>query len=168
MSRHLLRVLAILLFGPGATRAQDPPVAEAAPAAAKAAKKLLGGGGMDARDMAKELARGRLELKGPRFLPGSELLEEGTDGAFTTLADALSGYSEQFVVYVSPEQEKGIEPDTSLAARRVQRAWARMIAAGVPEERIVPGGALPVALRKESKWPKLGETRIELVRRREP
>jgi hypothetical protein len=165
MTRLTTLCAALLLIGSGRADAQDPTVTDAA---AKTAKKILGGGGMDARDMAKELARGRLELKGPRFLPGSEQLEEGTDGAFATLADALSGYTEQFVIYVSPEQERGVDPDTSLARRRAQRAWVRMLAAGVPDERVVPGGSLPETLRKGGKWPKLGDTRIELVRKREP
>lgn len=168
MPRLVLWWMALLLTGLPRLHAQDPQATDAAAVAARASKKLLGGGGMDAREMAKELARGRLELKGPRFLPGSEQLEEGTDGAFATLAEALAGYQTQFVIYVSPEQEKGVEADTSLAGRRVQRAWARMLAAGVPDERIVPGGALPAALRRGGKWPKLGEARIELIRKAEP
>lgn len=165
-ARFLVLSLALLLSRVTAIPAQNPT--DAAKVGAAAAKKIFGGGGMDAKDMANQLARGRLELKTPRFLPGSEMIQEGTEGDFVTLGEVLAGYQQQFVVYVTPESDKGVPPDPALAERRAQRAWARMIAAGVTDQKVSIGGALPDALRLGDKWPKLGEARIHLVRKGTP
>lgn len=138
--------------------------ATAAPSAVKGVKKVFGGGPMSAQDMAKGLARGRLELKGAKFLPGSDELEEGADVVFQQLAEVLGGFKAQFTLYIAPEAEKDVEPDLELAQRRVEKALALLMAAGIPEGTIVAGGALPQEKLKDGKYPKLGDAKLELIK----
>lgn len=152
--------------GLGAIAAVTPVgmAATAAPGAIKGAKKLFGGGPMSTEDMARGLARGRLELKGVKFLPGSDELIEGADVVFQQLADVLGGFKASFELSIAPEAEKGVEPDVELAQRRVEKAMALLLTSGIPEGTIVPGGAIPKDKLKDGKYPKLGDARLELIK----
>ena len=152
--------------GLGAIAAATPigMAATAAPTAIKGAKKLFGGGPMSAEDMAKGLARGRLELKGVKFLPGSDELVEGADVVFQQLAEVLGGFKSSFELYIAPEADKGVEPDPELAQRRVEKAMALLMTSGIPEGAIVAGGATPKDKLKDGKYPKLGDAKLELIK----
>ena len=152
--------------GLGAIAAATPVgmAASVAPGAIKGAKKLFGGGPMSAEDMAKGLARGRLELKGIKFLPGSDELMEGADVVFQQLADVLGGFKATFELAIAPEAEKGVEPDVELAQRRVEKAMALLMTSGIPEGSIVSGGAIPKDKLKDGKYPKLGDAKLELIK----
>ena len=152
--------------GLGAMAAATPVgmAATAAPTAIKGMKKLFGGGALSAEDMAKGLARGRLELKGVKFLPGSDDLQDGADAVFQQLAEVLGGFKAQFQLFIAPEAEKGVEPDVELAGRRVEKALAHLLTAGIPEGAIVSGGATPQDKLKDGKYPKLGDAKLELIK----
>jgi len=152
--------------GLGALAAATPVgmAATAAPTAIKGVKKLFGGGALSAEDMAKGLARGRLELKGVKFLPGSDDMQAGSDAVFQQLAEVLGGFKAQFQLFIAPEAEKDVEPDIELAGRRVEKALAHLLAAGIPEGTIVAGGATPKDKLKDGKYPKLGDAKLELVK----
>ena len=152
--------------GLGAIAAATPVgmAAAAAPTAIKGAKKLFGGGPMSSEDMAKGLARGRLELKGVKFLPGSDDLVEGADVVFQQLAEVLGGFKATFELSIAPEAEKGVEPDVELAQRRVEKAMALLMTSGIPEGAIVAGGAIPKEKLKDGKYPKLGDAKLELIK----
>ena len=152
--------------GLGALAAATPVgmAASVAPGAFKGAKKLFGGGPMSADDMAKGLARGRLELKGVKFLAGSDDLVEGADVVFQQLADVLGGFKATFELAIAPEAEKGVEPDVELAQRRVEKAMALLMTSGIPEGSIVSGGAIPKDKLKDGKYPKLGDAKLELIK----
>jgi hypothetical protein len=152
--------------GLGAIAAATPVgmAASVAPGAFKGAKKLFGGGPMSAEDMAKGLARGRLELKGVKFLPGSDDLQEGAGTVFQQLAEVLGGFKAQFQLFIAPEAEKGVEPDVELAQRRVEKAMALLLTSGIPEGTITVGGATPKDKLQDGKYPKLGNAKLELIK----
>lgn len=152
--------------GLGAIAAATPVgmAAAAAPTAIKGVKKIFGGGALSAEDMAKGLARGRLELKGVKFLPGSDELQDGADVVFQQLAEVLGGFKAQFALFIAPEAEKDVEPDAELAQRRVEKALAHLMTAGIPEGTVVAGGATPKDKLKDGKYPKLGDAKLELIK----
>jgi len=142
--------------------------ATAAPLAGKAAKGIkgmLGGKPQDKIAMLRELGKGRLELKDVKFIEGTAEFEPGFEASFTTLGEALGLAEGTFIIHVPAEQgEKGVPPDTALARKRLNKAWAAMLASGVPDQRIIAAAVLPPALASGRKPPKAGEARVEFIR----
>ncbi len=142
--------------------------ATAAPLAGKAAKGIkgmFGGKPQDKIAMLRELGKGRLELKSVKFIEGTAEFEPGFETTFATLGEALGLAEGTYIIHVPAEQgEKGVPPDTALARKRLNKAWAALLASGVPDQRVISAAVLPPALAEGRKPPKAGEARVELIR----
>jgi hypothetical protein len=142
--------------------------ATAAPLAGKAAKGIkgmFGGKPQDKIAMLRELGKGRLELKDVKFIEGTAEFEPGFEASFTTLGEALGLAEGTYIIHVPAEQgEKGAPPDTALARKRLEKAWAALLASGVPDQRVIAAAVLPPALAAGRKPPKAGEARVEFIR----
>ena len=149
----------------------------AAPTASKAVKSLagrFGRGGESRESMVHGLQQGRLELKGIRFVVGSDEMADGFEQTIAQLADALQSVDGQFAVIVVPESDGKSPPDTAMASRRMARLAAHLQLAGIGADRVIvaedaigtrtPGGRTLGAHMSASKMPKIGEARVELVR----
>jgi hypothetical protein len=140
-----------------------PLAAAGVGAAAKGVKKLLGGGPMTATGMLKQVQeKGHLELRGVHFVAHTEVFDEGYEQALTTLAEALTLVPGPFALHVEPEADKGEEPDSSLAAKRVAKVWATLVAAGVPSSVVIDGVIAPDSLVAGRKPAKPGSAAVEL------
>jgi hypothetical protein len=132
--------------------------------AVKAVAGLLGGKGPSKEGMIKELAKGRLVLKGVKFLPASDALEEGYEDDFEMLAEALAAMSGQFVLNVPAEAADKEEPDTAMARRRLLKISGFLQVHGVSQERIAVVGSYPPQLDPKKKSPKPGDVQVEVIR----
>jgi hypothetical protein len=139
----------------------------AAPVAVKGVKALgglLGKGGPNAAGMIKELStKGRLELKGIRFIGASDAIEPGFEDDVAMLAEALGSIEGQFVLNIPAEAAEKAEPDTTMARRRLTKLAAHFAVAGIPESRVRFVSEAP-GLDPKKKTPKLGEAKVELLR----
>jgi outer membrane protein OmpA-like peptidoglycan-associated protein len=138
----------------------------AAPAAGKGLKKLggmLGRGKQSGESMAKDLAKGRLQLKAVRFVDDSDELEPGFEPAIEAVVEALQGAEGRFLLLVPAEANAEGAPDTALAARRLARVAAHLQLAGVSDDRLTIVDARS-GNRPSDKMPKRGSARVELVR----
>jgi hypothetical protein len=139
----------------------------AAPVAVKGVKALgglLGKGGPNAAAMIKELStKGRLELKGVRFIGASDAIEPGFEDDVAMLAEALGSIEGQFVLNIPAEAAEKAEPDTTMARRRLTKLAAHFAVAGIPESRVRFVSEAP-GLDPKKKTPKLGEAKVELLR----
>jgi hypothetical protein len=140
--------------------------ASAAPGAIKGIKGMLGGKPQDKTAMLRELGKGNLELKQVKFIEGTQEFEPGFEESFTTFAEAIALVEGTYYLYVSPEapREKGAEPDTVLARKRVARVWGLMAAAGVSDQKVVAVTSLPPAMSEGRKLPKAGNAKIEIIK----
>ncbi len=136
---------------------------------AKAVGGLIRGGDQSKESMIKELARGRLVLKGIRFLPASDALEDPIDDDLGALGEALAAMEGTFVLNLPPEAADADDdpktpavPDTAMAARRLQKLGAALAVAGIPEERLVLVSRAP-RLDPRQRFPKRGEARVEVL-----
>jgi hypothetical protein len=140
----------------------------AAPLAGKAAKALggvFGGKGPTKEGMIKDLAKGRLVLKGVRFIASSDALEDGFEDDLAMLAEALAAMGDEFVLNLPAEAADKEEPDTAMARRRLVKLVAHLQVAGVSQERLVAMGVYPPELDAKKKAPKPGEARPEVMKR---
>lgn len=139
----------------------------AAPVAGLAAKALggfLGGKGPNKESMIKDLAKGRLVLKGVRFLPSSDAIKDGFEADLAALAEALSAMSGEWVLNLPAEAVGKEEPDTAMARRRLTKLTAYLQVAGVSPERLTVIGIYPPQLDPKKKAPKPGDVEVEVLR----
>jgi len=138
-----------------------------APMAVKGVKAiggLLGKGAPTAAAMIKDLStKGRLELKGIRFIGSSDALEPGFEDDLTMLAEALHAMEGPYLINVPAEAADQAAPDTTMARRRVAKLSALAATAGVPENRVRFMSGLP-GLDARKKAPKPGEARVEVLK----
>ena len=155
------------LAGMGAMAKYTPVglAASAAPGAIKGIKGMLGGKPQDKTVMLRELGKGSLELK-VKLIEGTQEFEPGFEESFTTFAEAIALVEGTYYLYVAPEapREKGAEPDTVLARKRVARVWGLMVAAGVSDQKVVAVTSLPPSMSEGRKLPKAGNAKIEIIR----
>ena len=133
--------------------------------AMKGVKGLLGGKPQDKIAMLRELGKGRLELKGVKFIEGTAELEPGFEPSFAALGEAIGLAEGTYLLYVAAELgDKGVQPDTALARKRLQKVWAAILVNGVPDQRIIAVAALPKEMNEGRKPPKAGQARVEILR----
>ena len=134
-------------------------------AAAKGIKGMLGGKPQDKIQMLRELGKGKLELKSVKFIAGTAEMEPGFEPSFAALGEAVGLAEGTYLLYVAAEAgEKGVEPDTALARKRLQKVWAAILVNGVPDQRIIPVAVLPKEMSEGRKPPKQGQARVEIIR----
>jgi hypothetical protein len=156
--------------GMGALAAVTPVgmAVAAAPLAGQAVKGLkgmFGGKPMDKIGMLRELGKGRLELKGVKFIEGTAEMEPGFEATFATLGEALGLAEGTYLVHVAAEQaDKSTPPDTALARKRLGKVWAALLVNGVSDQRVIATVILPAELQAGRKPPKAGDARVELIR----
>jgi hypothetical protein len=156
------------LSGMGAVASMTPigMAAGAAPGAIKGVKGLLGGKPQDKTAMLRELGRGRLDLKQVKFIEGTLEFEPGFEASFATFAEAVALVEGTYLMHVSAEtpREKGAEPDTALARKRVAKVWGLMAESGVSDQKVIPVSELPEAMRAGRKLPKAGDVKVEIIK----
>lgn len=138
----------------------------AAPVAGKGIKKLggmLGRGKQSSASMAKDLAKGRLQVKSIRFVDGSDELAPEYEPAIASLAEALQQSEARFLLLLPAEADEQGLPDSALAQRRLTRVAMHLQLAGVPDGRLTMVDER-TGERKAAKTAKRGDARIELVR----
>ncbi|MBC7790776.1 MAG: hypothetical protein H7Z74_12580 [Anaerolineae bacterium] len=139
----------------------------AAPMAGDAAKKLggmLGRGKQNSESMRKDLARGRLQLRGIKFVNGGDEMAAGFEKDIEALTQALQTVEGQFLLNVPAESDGQSSPDTLMAIRRLTRLSAHLQVAGIPDSRVTVRGVHPAGLDAKSTPPKPGQTRAEIIR----
>ncbi len=137
----------------------------AAPAAGKGIKKLggmLGRGKQSSESMAKDLAKGRLQVKSIRFVDGSDELAPEYEPAIASLAEALQQSEGRFLLLLPAEADEQGLPDSAVAQRRLTRVAMHLQLAGVPDGRLTMVDER-AGERKAAKTAKRGDARIELV-----
>ena len=133
--------------------------------AVKGLKGMFGGKPMDKIAMLRELGKGRLELKGVKFIEGTAEMEPGFEPSFAALGEALPLAEGTYLVHIAAEQgDKETPPDTALARKRLEKVWAAMLVNGVSDQKIIAAPALPAALQEGRKPPKRGAARVEVIR----
>ncbi len=158
------------MTGMGAMASMTPVgmAVAAAPLAGKAAKGIkgmLGGKPQDKIAMLRELGKGRLELKDVRFIEGTAELEPGFEPSFAALGEAIQLAEGTYILHVAAEAgDKGTQPDTALARKRIEKVWAAVLVNGVSDQRVIPLAVLPSQLQAGRKPPKAGEARVEIIR----
>jgi len=105
---------------------------------------MLGGKPQDKIAMLRELGKGSLILRGVKFIEGTAEMEPGFEPSFAALGEAIGLAEGTYVLYVAAEADKGVEPDTILARKRLQKVWAAVLVNGVPDQRIIAVAVLPV------------------------
>jgi hypothetical protein len=113
--------------------------------------------------MIKDLAKGRLVLKGIKFIASSDALEEPIDEAIATLAEALSAMEGKFVLNMPAEAKDKAEPDTVIARRRLDKLVASLQVAGISPDRLTVVGMYPPGLDPKAKSPKPGDAKVEVL-----
>ena len=160
------------MSGLGAMAAMTPVglAASAAPGAIKGIKGLMGGKPQDKTAMLRELGKGNLELKSVKFIEGTQEFEPGFEESFTTFAEAVALVEGTYYMHVSAEapRQKGAEPDTALARKRVAKVWSLMAAAGVSDQKVIAVTELPAPLREGRKLPKPGSVKVEIIKIEKP
>jgi len=135
----------------------------AAPVALKTVGGLLGGKGPTKEGMIKELAKGRLVLKGVKFIVASDALVEPIDDDMAALAEALTAMEGRYLLNMPAEARDKEAPDTAIARRRLTKLVAHLQVAGVPADRVVAAGIYPPGLDPKAKPPKPGDARPEVL-----
>ncbi len=138
----------------------------AAPVAMKGVKALGGlfGKGQNKESMIKDLSKGRLELKGVKFIGASDALEEGFDDDLAALAEALQAIEGDFILNIPAEVDDDAEPDTVMARRRLEKLSAQLAVVGIAEGRLALESHSP-GLDPKKKAPKPGEAKVEILRK---
>lgn len=157
------------MAGMGAMAAMTPigmavAAAPLAGSAAKGIKGMLGGKPQDKIAMLRELGKGSLILRGVKFIEGTAEMEPGFEPSFAALGEAIGLAEGTYVLYVAAEADKGVEPDTILARKRLQKVWAAVLVNGVPDQRIIAVAVLPKEMSEGRKPPKPGQARVEIIR----
>lgn len=138
----------------------------AAPAAGKGIKKLggmFGRGKQSSESMAKDLAKGRLQVKSIQFVDGSDELAPEYEPVIASLAEALQQSEGRFLLLLPAEADEQGLPDSALAQRRLARVAMHLQLGGVPDGRLTMVDER-TGERKAAKTAKRGDARIELVR----
>jgi hypothetical protein len=136
----------------------------AAPLAGGAVRSLAGrfSRGESKESMTKDLASGRLVVKGLRFADGGDALADGADQSLALLVAALQDAPGNFIVHLAAESDGKTPADTALARRRLERVGARLLVSGISEARLT--FLDPSKEPRADKPTKPGEARLELVR----
>lgn len=144
------------------------PVGLAVTAAPVAAKTLGGlfGKGQTMESMIKDLSRGRLELKGIRFVGASDALDGEVADDFSALAEALQAIEGEFVLNLPAEQSDDGRQDTVMVRRRLTKLAALLAVAGLGDRLELISG--PPGLDPKRKLPKIGAARVEILRKPSP
>ena len=133
--------------------------------AVKGLKGMFGGKPMDKIAILRELGKGRVELKGVKFIEGTAEMEPGYEPTFAALGEALPLAEGTYLVHVAAEQaDKKTPPDTALARKRLEKVWAAMLVNGVSDQKIISAVTLPEALAQGRKAPKAGDAKVEIIR----
>ena len=133
-------------------------------AGAKALGGLFGHKGPTKENMIKDLTKGRLELKGVKFIGASDALEDGYEDDFAALAEALQAIEGEYILNLPPEAADKAAPDTVMARRRLTKLSAQLAVAGIADGRLTLESRSP-GLDPKKKSPKPGEARIEILRK---
>jgi hypothetical protein len=156
------------LAGMGAMAAMTPVglAASVAPGAIKGVKGMLGGKPQDKLAMVRELGKGSLELKSVKFIEGTLEFEPGFEESFGAFAEAIALVEGTYLMHVSAEapRQKGSQPDTALARKRVAKVWGLMAANGVSDQKVTAVTELPTALSEGRKLPKAGSVKVEIIK----
>jgi len=114
----------------------------------------------------RELGKGNLEFKSVKFIEGTLEFEPGFEESFAAFAEAIALVEGTYLMHVSAEapRQKGAEPDTVLARKRVAKVWGLMAASGVSEQKVIAVTELPPALREGRKLPKAGSVKVEIIK----
>ncbi len=135
----------------------------AAPLVGKGVKALFGKG-QNKEAMIKDLAHGKLFMKGVKFIAGSDALEEGFEDDIAALAEALQAIEGNYLLNIPAEVDGKNPADTVIARRRIQKLWAHFLVAGIQEPRLRALGVYPSELDPKKKPPKLGDSKVEIIR----
>ncbi|MEZ4455367.1 MAG: hypothetical protein R2882_02270 [Gemmatimonadales bacterium] len=140
-------------------------VAGAAPVAVQGVSALGGmlGGGPTRESMIKDLSNGRLELSPVRFIGASDALAGDVTQVFADLAEALQSIEGEFVLNLPPEIGPTGVPDSTMNRRRLAKLGALLAVAGIGDRLALESG--PPGLDPGRKLPKVGEARVEILRR---
>lgn len=144
--------------------------ASAAPGAIKGIKGLMAGKTQDKLAMVRELGKGKLEFKHVNFIEGTLEFEPGFEESFVAFAEAVALVEGTYIMHVSAEQsrQKGADPDTVLARKRVAKVWGLMAASGVSDQKVTAVTELPEAIKAGRKLPKAGDVKIEIIKYDKP
>ena len=138
----------------------------AAPMAMAGAKKL--GGiffkGQTKESMAADLAKGKLILKGVKFVEGTEMLVQDAENDIPVLAEALQFVPGQFALSIPAETDGKSPADFELAKRRVARIAVHLLTAGITDDRVTTRALAPPSPDTKPVTVKPGSARPELVR----
>jgi hypothetical protein len=133
--------------------------------AVKGIKHMFGGKPMDKIAVLRELGKGKVELKGVKFIEGTAELEPGFEPVFAAVGEAIPLAEGTYLLYVAPEQAgKDTPPDTALARKRLEKVWAALLVNGVSDQRVIATLSLPAELTSGRKPAKRGDARVELIR----
>ncbi|MEO8451422.1 MAG: hypothetical protein ABI647_16635 [Gemmatimonadota bacterium] len=156
-----------MLIGATPAGAMIAGAAAAAPMAGKAAKALggfLGRGPQSKEAMIKDLAHGKLFLKGVKFIEGSDALEAGFEDDLAVLVEALQAVEGSYILNIPAETDGKAPADTVIPRRRLQKLWAHLLVAGVQEPKLRVLGVYPTELDPKKKPPKPGDSKVEIIR----
>lgn len=138
----------------------------AAPIAMAGAKKV--GGmffkGQTKESMAADLARGKLVMKGLKFVEGTDMLVADAENDIPLLGEALKFVEGQFILTVPAETDGKSPPDVALAKRRVARIAIHLLTSGIGEDRVTARPFTPPAPDAKPATVKPGAARPELAR----
>jgi hypothetical protein len=138
----------------------------AAPMAVAGAKKV--GGmffhGQTKESMAADLAKGKLVLKGMKFVEGTDMLVPDAENDIPLLAEALHYVEGQFVLSMPTESDGKSPPDFELAKRRVARIAVHLLTSGITDDRVTTRAPTPPSPDSKPATVKPGAARPELVR----
>jgi hypothetical protein len=138
----------------------------AAPMAMAGAKKV--GGmffhGQTKESMAADLARGKLVMKGLKFVEGTDMLVADAENDIPLLGEALKYVEGQFVLTVPAESDGKSPPDVDLAKRRVARIAVHLMTSGIGEDRVTTRPLVAPSADTKPVTVKRGAARPELAR----
>jgi hypothetical protein len=145
---------------------QGMMVNAAAPLAGAAAKKFSGmlKGSQSKEAMAADLAKGKLILKGVKFVEGTDMFSTEPEGEIAALVEAIKAVDGQFILNVPAESDGKSPPEVSMAQRRLGKITAMLVAGGITDDRITTHGVQPPGLDPKASAPKPGAGRPELIR----
>ena len=155
-----------MLLGATPAGAMIAGATAAAPLVGKGVKALGGlfGKGQTKEAMIKDLAHGKLFLKGVKFIEGSDALEPGFEDDIAALAEALQAVEGSYLLNIPAETDGKSPADTIIPRRRLQKLWAHLLVAGIQEPRLRVLGVYPSELDPKKKPPKPGSSKVEILR----
>jgi outer membrane protein OmpA-like peptidoglycan-associated protein len=118
--------------------------------------------GPNKESMTQALATGRLEVEKVSFDRGVDAPNSGSDKSLSVLVEILKEATGQYVVRVTPESDGSKAADPALARRRAETIVAKLVAGGVPSQRI-SAAPLTVATSWDSGPPKKSDAKLEII-----